>query len=452
MKRGHDLSGVMKFATSPAWADHLRDALGDHLGLAMEEFDFEADELADIVGDHWAGVLWGCAFEDLLTRTIQPDRNIVDDYIRRRGWNESGPTKIYLRALRSSVMSLHEVSEVEPGSGFLVRDLIRGGEPLRVSERSASQTLKQWDRIGARVVQVGGKHLLSGGVLSFTMEAAEALVADLRRSKGKRSPRTALNLDADDLAALPALISTAWLFDVVPKTMGPAPIPTLHNIDGEEVMFHRVRFPFARGVTQALVGERLDTVPALQRETTHFWNWLGEKPNGKAKSTGRMAWGVTMADGTPVLGNVELKGRALMLAVTSAERAKRGTALINDALAGLVGSPLTTIETVEQAMAARAEGLTSSEPAPAIAPEVATPLIHAMLDRQYRATLDEPVGMLGDITPRAAVQTAAGRHRVAGWLKHLENRSSSQLDANDPMATYDFTWMWRELGIENLRK
>src|SRR3546814_17620774 len=41
-----------------------------------------------------------------------------------------------------------------------------------------------------------------------------------------------------------------------------------------------------------------------------------------------MAWGVTMADGTPVLGNVELKGRALMLAVTSAERAKRGTALI----------------------------------------------------------------------------------------------------------------------------
>lgn len=172
MKRSHDLSGVMKFATSPAWADHLRDALGDHLGLAIEEFDFEADELADIVGDHWAGVLWGCAFEDLLTRTIQPDRNIVDDYIRRRGWNESGPTKIYLRALRSSVMSLHEVSEVEPGSGFLVRDLIRGGEPLRVSERSASQTLKQWDRIGARVVQVGGKHLLSGGVLSFTMEAA----------------------------------------------------------------------------------------------------------------------------------------------------------------------------------------------------------------------------------------------------------------------------------------
>src|SRR3546814_1075780 len=159
MKRGHDLSGVMKFATSPAWGEHLGEALGDHLGLAMEEFDFEADELADIVGDHWAGVLWGYAFEDLLTRTIEPgDRNIVDDYIRRRGWNESGSTKIYLRALRSSVMSLYEVSEVEHGSGFLVRDLIQGDEPLRVSERSASQTLKQWDRIAARVVQRSEEH------------------------------------------------------------------------------------------------------------------------------------------------------------------------------------------------------------------------------------------------------------------------------------------------------
>src|SRR3546814_8748306 len=82
--------------SSDLWGEHLGEALGDHLGLAMEEFDFEADELADIVGDHWAGVLWGCAFEDLLTRTIEPgDRNIVDDYIRRRGWNESGSTKIY---------------------------------------------------------------------------------------------------------------------------------------------------------------------------------------------------------------------------------------------------------------------------------------------------------------------------------------------------------------------
>lgn len=38
----------------------------------------------------------------------------------------------------------------------------RGGDPVPISERSASQTLPAWDRIGARVVTVGGKQLLSG--------------------------------------------------------------------------------------------------------------------------------------------------------------------------------------------------------------------------------------------------------------------------------------------------
>src|SRR3546814_16620663 len=99
-------------------------------------------------------------------------------------------------------MSLYEVSEVEPGSGFRVRDLIQGDEPRRVSERSASQTLKQWDRIGARVVQVGGKHPLSGGGLSFTKEAAEARGRERRASWGKRSPRPAYTQDHNDHAAI----------------------------------------------------------------------------------------------------------------------------------------------------------------------------------------------------------------------------------------------------------
>ena len=60
--------------------------------------------------------------------------------------------------------------------------------------------------------------------------------------------------------------------------------------------------------------------------------------------------------------------------------------------------------------------------------------------------------MLGDITPRAAARSKAGRERLATWLKHLENRSGNQPDPNDPMETYDFTWIWRELDIENLRR
>jgi hypothetical protein len=37
------------------------------------------------------------------------------------------------------------------------------------------------------------------------------------------------------------------------------------------------------------------------------------------------------------------------------------------------------------------------------------------------------------------------------WLKHLENRSR-QPEATDPMTTYDFAWLWRELKVEDLRR
>ena len=74
-----------------------------------------------------------------------------------------------------------------------------------------------------------------------------------------------------------------------------------------------------------------------------------------------------------------------------------------------------------------------------------------MLDRQYRSLLDEPVPMLGNLTPRAAARSARGRRNLATWLKHLENRSRHVPDPNDAMATYDFTWLWRELKIEHLR-
>ena len=79
-------------------------------------------------------------------------------------------------------------------------------------------------------------------------------------------------------------------------------------------------------------------------------------------------------------------------------------------------------------------------------------MVHGMLDKQYRMALHEPVGMIGNTAPAEAVKTEAGRKKVADWLKFLENRSAGQTNPADPMATYDFTWMWRELGIEKLRQ
>jgi hypothetical protein len=197
------------------------------------------------------------------------------------------------------------------------------------------------------------------------------------------------------LADAASLFTNVWLFDTLPKAMGLI-APMVYNSDGDELVFHSVRFPLATGVTQKAIGAQLDTVKALHRESATFWNWLGTKPTKrKDKKADGVAFNSTMEDGTPILGNIELKGRFVTLTVNSAERAKAGTPLFTKALGNLVRAPLTEIQTIDQ-MRADHEG--NDAPRSVVPPEIATKLVHEMLDKSYRETLDQPVGMLGDIT------------------------------------------------------
>ena len=144
MKGGHDLAGVMAFLSREAWQVPFAGVLDEHLGPALDAFELGLDELDDVLGETWLPILWGCAFEDFLPRRLPPDgANLAEDYLRRRGYRETARTKAYIRALQNSVMSLYEVSEIEPGRSLLARDLIRCGvAPIRVREGTATRTLR----------------------------------------------------------------------------------------------------------------------------------------------------------------------------------------------------------------------------------------------------------------------------------------------------------------------
>jgi hypothetical protein len=75
-----------------------------------------------------------------------------------------------------------------------------------------------------------------------------------------------------------------------------------------------------------------------------------------------------------------------------------------------------------------------------------------MMDEHYFETLNQPLGMLDNLTPREAAESAKGRKKLVEWLKYIENQSGQQPNDADPMATYDFSWIWAELGVEHLRK
>ena len=178
---GHDLGGIIKWSAREDWRPRVDAVMAEHFEPAMKAFGLTFEETGEALGGTLALTLWGCAFEDFLTRRFGSDNdNPVEVYLRRRGWKEPVAVRTYMAALRNSVMSLYEVSDIITGQSFRARDLVRGGDPVLVSERTATRTLKTWDRIAARIVGHNGKAILAGGLLSFTLEASEGLFSRLR--------------------------------------------------------------------------------------------------------------------------------------------------------------------------------------------------------------------------------------------------------------------------------
>jgi hypothetical protein len=468
MAAGQSIEGLIKWVRRDAWRDQFEDAFERHIGATCRGAGIDPNELAEIIGDHGVSNLWGCAFEDFVSSG--PDEaNVAVDYLKRRGWKESAGTRAYIDALRRSTMSLYEVSNIVVGESFLARDMVRGGEPVRVFERSATRSLKQWDRIAARIVTVLGKTQITGALLAFDHQLADEALASIERVR-KKARAGALKLArslgraADDeeiasvtgveevLAGSAFMFSALWLDDVLRRALNPN-LPAMQNTDGEPLEFITLHFPIISKARLAAVRAALDALPALRKENDTFWNWLEtakKAPKPARKAAGAQTFSTTMDDGAIVLGSVEISDKAVTLSVNSQARSERGRAMLQTALVGLVRAPLVERQTVEQMMAASPRRSRTTLDAPPLPPDELKQVVHQSLTDHYRRTLDEPIPALGNRSPRQAAKTAKGRDKVVAWLKMLEN-SSERHKPDDPMASYDFTWMWEELCVAEHR-
>lgn len=460
------MSGLIAWARREEWRDALAERIERHAAKACAGAGVEVAAIESLLGEYGVSTVWGAAFEDLLATELSGGRNVADDYLRRRGWKESAPTRDYIAGLRRSVMSLYEVSELVPGESMMLRDLVRGGEPMRVIEKLGSQGLRQWDRVATRVVPMRQHAVASGTLMVFDHPTSETLLAALRRVRKKAPDQVAaatreLGVAVDEkalaaeltpelLLAQASFMFTSFWLDAALKSAQGRDRPDMVNTEGEPIAFTLLHFPLRPSVTVDRVRRALAGVPALRQENAGFWNWLAEpgtKPKSVPRRPGAQTFISTMDDGALVLGSVSLKGRRLTLEANSTARAARGKALLESVLTGLVGPPLTEHTDLDQM-------LTEKGPPPAptgLSPEQERALVHKGLDEHYRRVLDEPIPALGGKSPRAAVKTPKGRDKVAVWLKTLENHAAHR-PPGDPMSSYDVGWMWRELGLQAKRQ
>ncbi len=462
------IRNIMNWADRPEWSDEQAAVFDAHLAPVYDRIDTNQEELDQELTEHgYGGMLFGMMFEDFLSRRLSPDdKNIIDDYLRRRGWRESVPGRRYLQQLRDSVLSLYEVVEVSPRHHCDIRDLVRDGKTIRVHEHKGTQNLVKWDRIAARVLNTNGKYLFTGGILPFTQEAAQSLLRVLTESRkqfNKKLPRMvgkesmAKMLSSKDLDELflrdacPAFTST-WLMHTLERLH--APLPEMVNRDGDALVFTETRFPFLAEQLEEITA-RLNATPEWEHDNPDelFWNWFPE-PDAIGNKPQRGMAIETFQDGQlPINGTLELTPGVLTLTTNSLERAKRGKDVLEALLQGLIGPALSKLQTPEQLMAEneiRQQDDDNREPTDTIDPEIAAEIINNTLDQHYRQCLDEPIPALDNKTPRQCAKSKKGREKVIEWLKHLENNELRRA-AGKGQEPYDSSWMWDELKLAKYR-
>jgi hypothetical protein len=465
------------------WNDAFGGHLARHIGEPCDKFDLTVEELASELGAQPFATVVDCAFEDFLTGEHGPQgRNPVEEYLARRGRLESPQGRMYLSALRRSVMSVYEVREVTPGSHIVVQDLVRGGESLAVREVRGSQQLVKWDRLACRVLSVGASNCLSGGVLLLRQEPADEFLAmigrviartrrqlykarrrpapegplqSLKSVSGEEAAQLSGELETFALSRSAYVLTTLWLNEVLESRRRPA--PPLFNSDGEALVLAEVRFPL-------LCGDRDELRRRFERATEMLpddaegsrWSWVREQPGGRREpvqpngANGLVVDAFRCGDRSRVaLAGVEIDDAQVVLSANSAERAQRGKALIEELLEGLVGAGSIACVPVEQALKDR-EGDPSPRDGAALPAEQEAQVMKNFMDAHYREWITMPLPALGGRTPRQAARSRAGRRQLCALLKTMEN-NDLRAERATGRPPYDAGWLWEALGIAELR-
>ncbi len=292
------IDNIGKWSAREEWASRRDEVFAEHLDMILEQFEMTAEEVFDLLGSAF-GMVYGFIFEDFLTAQFgeEGELNIIDDYLKRRGWREKVPARRYLEGIRDSTPSLYEVTELDPGHSMTVRDLVLGGDPVTLEEKRGSESAARWDRIAGRIIVVNKKPHFTGGllliphqladeILSAIDEMAKQLGKELRKEAKKHGVPVAF--DRRDVRKLVlsdsmtcCVVTQFWLNDALGKAF--APLPEIRNTDGDRIVFSEIRFPIKGDAARiAAILDGIDGYERYEVDEPH-WIWQGRGRRRKGR-------------------------------------------------------------------------------------------------------------------------------------------------------------------------
>ncbi len=391
-------------AESVFWGDLLRSAGPDVVQRLLDADD------TNVKYNFWFLFDW----------QVDNTGSVADLFLEERPAGLSDAEWQLLDALTHIPLRLYEIELADRGRGLRLVDLWTG-DRIVVAERPVmSDQVATWDVLGARVAPDGsGGHRFEGGLYVYPAHAKQQLLTRFRQAYRRYQRRSRGGDDAAFFRKHGALFHHLWL-DIV----GFPDPPQVTTTEGDPLMFCRAVFET----------ERLEEVRQA----------IGGHPDVRLGGAGRFVLEEPTRNGATELGRWSFEGQRVFFETTSRARAARGRRWLEALAGGLVQYRATALEPVEQTMEMlrRGQGRQSAEAAPGVNVRA----VKELFDRHYRSWIDRPEPTLGNRTPRAAARTKLWRPRLIELLKRMENDAGRAVLAGRP--SYDFHWIWTELGLE----
>lgn len=314
-------------------------------------------------------------------------------------------------ARRNARLSVFRVEETEPGSHFVVEDVLDGSRHT-VHDRALSGALNEGLYIPLRLATVDRWTfpLLGGPPLSALMINRALLQLEL----------LGVDLTPSGMRDAAHLVGRLWpcmleLRDVRPR---------IGNTDGETLEPQTATFKV--GDVEGLRREIAKREDIEFEEAEGLWVWL--RQNDPKKGLGDVT----------LLGRLSLLDDQLVVEVNSAERLRRIRAWLH----GIPGvrfqsSTSRAWDSEDRPLDDRLKG----KPAPPPTPEVRKVMEGSILTSNM-AWLDQPIPLLNGLTPRQACATEGGRRRVARLIRTMPAVLASGGNIEPPRQR-----LLRELGL-----
>ena len=412
---------LLQFARSRFGHGWMAEAVHTYLhdqGGAQDELDAEVDVEVAVPGAlHFLAV-------------TADGRTLADLWRDEQGKRLTPDTRLLLDAYRASWLSIWEVSDVQPGAGSTLTDMLTR-EQRFARDVSSSRTLGRFDTLLAIVLDCGGVSFFGGAHHQpLPPREGEAVLQDAKRICRVRT-RPVPPAKLRDPAIQRELIAR-WRREVHRMLTRPAPV--MQNTDGDPLSLTTDDFELTG--TRDDVVRRLGSIPGAvepEPEGNDIVVVITKPGNAQHRS-----WDNT------VIGRIIVMPRGLRIETNSTRRADSLRSAVETHVRGMVRFRLRQ----ETNTSALIESARSSSQGHAASTRDRTPPELVAAVRQFReqhmkAWLDDSIPALDGLTPRHAATLPRMRPRLEVLLKEFE-RSEARLP---PEERIDLRELQAALGL-----